>query len=103
MAPVVPRVATTRFGMVSRAVQLRSDASGRVAVEGETVKKLGAVVLVTVTLMTTAVAVPGTGETPPTWRVYVPPGPSVAWPRVSAIRWATWGVKSFPVAVASVK
>src|SRR5438309_2350 len=94
MAPVVPSVATVRFGTVVPAIQLRSDARGRVAVDGYTVRKLAAVVLVTVTFrMAPETPVAGTPPTPRTWTSSVPPAasvlPALGWPlptRVSVIR-----------------
>src|ERR1700730_12320632 len=104
MAPLEPTVATTRFGTVRPGVQLRSETAGRVATPvGKTVRKPDAVVLVTVTFRMTAVAVLGTPEAPPIWRVIELPGPKVELPRVSVIRCGICGTKSWPVAVASVK
>jgi hypothetical protein len=64
--PVELSVATTMFGMVWPATQFKSDASGLAF--GYTVKKLGAVVFVTVVLKITAVApLAGTPAKPLTW------------------------------------
>src|SRR5690242_7055182 len=104
MAPVVPSVATTRFGMIWPGIQLRSAALGRVVVDGYTVRKLGAVVFVTVTLTITAVALVGTPLDPVTCRVRVPPGLRVcAGLLVSLIRVGLIELKFLPVAVESVK
>src|SRR5712692_2916136 len=104
MAPLEPMVATTRFGTMTPAIQLRSDACGCEDVAGHTVRKLGAVVLVTVTLSKTALAVLGTPLSPPTCRLKVLLGlsvfPSV---RVSSIRNGVSGVKNWPPDVAPWK
>src|SRR5437899_6657196 len=53
--PVGPTWATTRFGTVTPAFQLRSDASGCAAPSGQAMRALAWLVSVTVTLATTAV------------------------------------------------
>src|SRR5438093_1349491 len=93
MAPVVPRVATTRLGTVCPATQLRLEAFGRALPEGQTARKLGAVVLVTVTLrIAEETPFAGTPPAPVTWTAMLPPAssllPAFAWPlpdRVSVI------------------
>src|ERR1700730_1142822 len=64
--PPVPSATWTRLGTVLPAVQLRLDATGRVTPVGKTVRKLAPVVLVTVTLTTTAEAPVGTPPCPVT-------------------------------------
>ena len=51
----MPRPTVTRFGIVCPATQFRLEALGRGVPPGQTVRKDGAVVLVTVVLRTTAV------------------------------------------------
>src|SRR2546427_1547733 len=83
----------TRLGTVCPATQLRLEAFGRVFAEGQTVRKLGAVVLVTVTLrIAEETPFGGTPPAPVTWMARLPPGPSLlpalGWPlpdRVSVI------------------
>src|SRR5207237_8225761 len=70
-----PTATSTRLGIVTPAVQFKLDASGRGALSGKMVRKLGAVVLVTVTLRTTA-------ETPVTGTVL----PGVARPPTGTSR-----------------
>src|SRR5438445_200098 len=53
--PVGPTWATTRFGTVTPAFQLRSDASGCAAPSGQAMRALAWLVSVTVTFATTAV------------------------------------------------
>src|SRR5438552_2531663 len=55
MAPLEPSLTTTRLGIVTRPIQFRSELPGRGPPSGQTDRKLGAVVFVTVTLSTTAV------------------------------------------------
>src|ERR1700686_2138010 len=75
--PAVPTGTSTRFGTVLPATQFRFEASGRVPPAGYTVRKLEAVVLVTVTLSTTALALAGApGVTPATVRLMDPAAPT---------------------------
>src|SRR5438552_11311362 len=55
MAPLAPSLTTTRLGIVTPPTQFRSELPGRDPLSGQTDRKPGAVVLVTVTLSTTAV------------------------------------------------
>src|SRR5207237_5869515 len=55
MAPLEPSLTTTRLGIVTPPTQFRPELPGRDAPSGQTVRKLGAVVSVTVTFSTTAV------------------------------------------------
>src|SRR5438445_12777290 len=55
MAPLEPSLTTTRLGIVTPPPQLRSELPGRGPLSGQTDRKLGAVVSVTVTFSTTAV------------------------------------------------
>src|SRR5436305_1285691 len=85
---------TTRFGTVTPLVQLRFEARGREVPVGYAVMKLAAVVFVTVTFSTTAVApLTGTPPAPVIWTERLPPGPrcepAFGWPlpeRVSVMR-----------------
>src|SRR5215831_7521495 len=75
--PPEPTLTMTRLGTVWPPTKLRLDAVGWVAPAGQTVRKLGAVGLVTVTLRATAdTPVAGTPPTPVTWRLRVTPGPN---------------------------
>src|SRR2546426_12739258 len=81
--PVLPTLTTTRLGTVSPGTQFRSEALGRVAPSGHTVRKLEAVVSVTVTFSTTAVGateafISGTPPRPATVAAIVALGPSGA-------------------------
>src|ERR1700688_3335249 len=68
----------TRFGTVTPPVQFKLEAVGRLALVGQMVRKLGAVVLVTVTFKIAAeTPAIGTPPAPVTWTVRVPAGPSV--------------------------
>src|ERR1700681_1708286 len=85
--PFDPNATSTRFGTVCPLTQLRLDASGRGTPAGHTVRKLGAVVFVTVTFRTTALTpVDGTETCPAIWTFRFPPGPTGAPERVSRIR-----------------
>ena len=75
-APPLPTPTSTRLGTVWPLTQLRFDAVGRVTPVGYTVRKLLAVVLVTVTLSTTALASARTWPTPVTGIVRDEPGAS---------------------------
>src|SRR5712691_6269133 len=76
--PPADSLTTTKLGTVCPATKFRSEARGRLAPVGKTVRKLGAVGLVTVTLMITALApVNGTPPLPATVRVVVAPAPSL--------------------------
>src|SRR5262245_10424160 len=63
--PPVPSLTVTRFGIVSPAAKLRLDALGCAAPVGHTVTKLPVVDAVAVTFITTADAVGGTLDAPP--------------------------------------
>src|ERR1019366_69780 len=76
--PLAPTGTLTRFGRVSPAPQLRLEVTGRAWPAGQTVSRLDALVLVTVTLRTTPMALAGTPVLPPaTVRLRDPPAPSV--------------------------
>src|SRR5438105_3808108 len=106
MAPLEPSFTTTRLGIVTPPTQFRSELPGRDAPSGQTVKKLGAVVSVTVTFRTTAVGacaslIVGTAPCPATisdrWLleargVLQPPVPS----RLSRMRMGVTPVKPLP-------
>src|SRR3982074_1438250 len=100
-SPAVPTGTIPLFGTVTPAIQFRFETVLRGAPAGHTVRKLAAVVLVTVTFKITP-DTPGVGAPPApvTWTLRVAPGPSVllalGWPlagRVSVMRAgvsATW-------------
>src|SRR5262249_22717738 len=73
---VLPSATSTRLGTVWPATQFRLDATGSEVPAGHTVRKLDALVLVTVTFRTTAeTPLIGTPARPVTCSVKVPPGP----------------------------
>src|ERR1700694_910607 len=89
----------TRLGTVWPGAKLRLEALGRETPVGNTVRKLGAVGPVTVTLRTTA-ATPAVGmpRVPATWTLIVAPAPSGCAgtapvpSRVSSAGWGTTGL-----------
>src|SRR6267378_234290 len=98
MAPPVPTGTSTRLAMVLPAVQLRLEALGRAVPFGKTARKLPAVVLVTVTFRTTAMAPAGaSGAAPVTERLmdFAAPSRAIGAPvplRVSRTRAGVTGV-----------
>src|SRR5437879_5753136 len=75
IAPPAPSLTVTAFGIVRPASQFRLEASGLAWPDGQMVRKLEAVVLVTVTLSTTPSAPAGTPPLPVTWTSRVVPAP----------------------------
>src|SRR5229473_5823194 len=110
--PVGPTWTTARFGTTVPLVQFWSEASGWAATSGHAVRKLGAVVLVTVIFATTAVGgfgsvISGTPPTPATVSarpVFGPHGSeNLPMPlRLSRMRTGAIGEKRLPVPVALV-
>src|SRR3954453_3714880 len=82
--PPAPSLAITMLGTLWPGVKLRFEANGRGAPVGHTVAKLGALGFGTVTFRATAVALPGTLESP-----LAPVRPviwtSMAWPCPTAV------------------
>ena len=76
--PEVPTGTMTRLGTVLPPTQFKFEESGRTEPVGQTVKKLCAVVSVTVTFKATAdTPLAGTPPPPVTWTSNVPPGVKV--------------------------
>src|SRR5881396_1176031 len=82
----------TRLGTVCPATQLRLEAFGRALPEGQTVRKLGAVVLTVTLRIAEETPFAGTPPAPVTWIAMLPPAssllPAFGWPlpdRVSVI------------------
>src|SRR5438128_5779385 len=74
--PPAESLTMTRLGTACPATKLRSEATGALVPSGQTTKSLAAVGPSTVTLSTTAFAVPGTPPLPATVTIMVCPWPS---------------------------
>src|SRR5439155_857384 len=84
----------TRLGTVCPAIQLRLEAFGRVLPEGQTVRKLGAVVVVTVMLRIAEEApFAGTPPAPVTWTAMLRGAPGV---RPATVRLRDWPAPTAP-------
>ena len=80
-SPAAFSLATTRFGMVTPAVKLRFELSGRSSPAGQTVTNPATVGVTAVTFIATAVTPDGgTSPTPATFRVSTPWLPRAAGP-----------------------
>src|SRR5438132_1059662 len=106
--PPAESLTMTRLGTACPATKLRSEAPGAVVPSGQTTRSLAAVGPSTVTLSTTAFAVPGTPPLPATGTIMVCPWPSGELNppvplRVSTIRVGLSTANDAPLAALSVK